>query len=56
MVPSLVCRLERAGRGGRPSGNPSLNAGDVVVIDPDEEHWHGAAWNYIPPAASLNRS
>jgi len=20
-----------------------LNAGDVVVIDPDEEHWHGAA-------------
>ena len=21
----------------------SLNPGDVVVIDPDEEHWHGAA-------------
>ena len=21
----------------------SLNTGDVVVIDPDEEHWHGAA-------------
>jgi quercetin dioxygenase-like cupin family protein len=20
-----------------------LHAGDVVVIDPDEEHWHGAA-------------
>ena len=27
----------------RAGNSLSLHTGDVVVIDPDEEHWHGAA-------------
>ncbi len=32
----------------------SLNAGDVVVIDPDEEHWHGAAPGTVGEHLAIN--
>lgn len=31
-----------------------LHAGDVVVIDPDEEHWHGAAPGTVGEHLAIN--